>query len=829
MQTNQTAAQPKQVAAAVTPSLASAEQMPPASTATPAQPAPAPAAHGSLAAFAAELFTPAFAAALEDALKPKFSKDVRFNTKKKMDELGAFYKSLKSCTTELADKKAALLARALETERTLAAEIAALAASETELQAQTHMLRAQLDSLQSTLGEAARESTAAQHGQALLHKDLERATANLAAEQAEHARTRAKADALADSLEAARELVRSQGAELSAAEGARSLAEHDRAAEARAHESALAALRASHEAAATELSTRLGAQLAGASERADTLAGALEAERLARAVHASRADSAEEAARTAAAELAATRAQLDAGSAQLSAALAAFASSQAFHEERTRALAADKVELEARAADAIARAATLDGEGRAARAAADAARSALDAARAELAQAQAQTQLAATAAAAADVRAAAAEAACAELRSALDASRAHAATADAALAGERTAHAATASALASTGARLDASEAAATTAASRAAAAEREVAELGEALARARADLATFKANCGVSTEAQLENLIAVTHERDALLRAVADKGALASALAAAEARVAQLGAAVLEGEAMRRAMHNRIQELRGTVRVVARVRPLLPADGEAEIAAGAAYNFAPDGMSLRLRMAPPGVPADETNSYRFTFDSVFGLDASQGQVFDEVATFVQSALDGYAVSLFSYGQTGSGKTHTMQGEATGDGRGIIARAVDKVMAEAARLAAHGWSYSFSATFVEVYNDELNDLLVDARPARAGAAARAPMDGASVNAAPKKLSIVHEAGQTRIVGANLRQVTSAADIIELMSCAAQNRAVASTSMNERSSRSHSVFTLHLRGQHADSREILQGSLPSASAKLFTSL
>ena len=39
-----------------------------------------------------------------------------------------------------------------------------------------------------------------------------------------------------------------------------------------------------------------------------------------------------------------------------------------------------------------------------------------------------------------------------------------------------------------------------------------------------------------------------------------------------------------------------------------------------------------------------------------------------QTEVFEEVSQFVQSALDGYNVSLLAYGQTGAGKTHTMIG-----------------------------------------------------------------------------------------------------------------------------------------------------------------
>jgi kinesin family protein C1 len=53
--------------------------------------------------------------------------------------------------------------------------------------------------------------------------------------------------------------------------------------------------------------------------------------------------------------------------------------------------------------------------------------------------------------------------------------------------------------------------------------------------------------------------------------------------------------------------------------------------------------------------------------------------------VFAEVSQFVQSALDGYNVSLFAYGQTGSGKTHTMFGP-EGDS-GIIPRSITQILA----------------------------------------------------------------------------------------------------------------------------------------------
>ena len=63
------------------------------------------------------------------------------------------------------------------------------------------------------------------------------------------------------------------------------------------------------------------------------------------------------------------------------------------------------------------------------------------------------------------------------------------------------------------------------------------------------------------------------------------------------------------------------------------------------------------------------------------------------------MAEFVQSALDGYNVCLFSYGQTGSGKTHTMQGYGKGDMRGIIPRSIEKIGIYRDLMKEKGWDY----------------------------------------------------------------------------------------------------------------------------------
>ena len=109
----------------------------------------------------------------------------------------------------------------------------------------------------------------------------------------------------------------------------------------------------------------------------------------------------------------------------------------------------------------------------------------------------------------------------------------------------------------------------------------------------------------------------------------------------------------------MRRKLHNLVQELRGNVRVFARVRPFLPNDGlTMENLPEPSMKVNADGSSLKIakRIMNDDCKGDETF---FTFDRVFGQSCEQEEIFKEVSEFVQSALDGYNVCLFSYGQTG--------------------------------------------------------------------------------------------------------------------------------------------------------------------------
>lgn len=276
--------------------------------------------------------------------------------------------------------------------------------------------------------------------------------------------------------------------------------------------------------------------------------------------------------------------------------------------------------------------------------------------------------------------------------------------------------------------------------------------------------------------------------------------------------RIEQLEAEILKGEQIRREMHNTIQELRGNIRVYVRTRPFLPGDDGSEISA---IDLHPDGENLSIE--------SKCKKHDFKFDKVFPPSAGQDAVFDEVSEFVQSALDGYHVCLFSYGQTGSGKTHTMQGSGTGAMRGIIPRAVEQILCQAKVMQQQKWKFTITASFLEIYNEELKDLLVNMSD---GTVAKHPgISTRNQTQNQTKLSIRRERdGKSYVAG--LRKVEiDTVDAEEGMQClknvmaaAARARSVASTKMNEVSSRSHSVFMLHLNGTNEENGTVVEGAL-----------
>ncbi|KAH7474736.1 Kinesin-like protein KIF11 [Phytophthora ramorum] len=100
-----------------------------------------------------------------------------------------------------------------------------------------------------------------------------------------------------------------------------------------------------------------------------------------------------------------------------------------------------------------------------------------------------------------------------------------------------------------------------------------------------------------------------------------------------------------------------------------------------------------------------------------YTFDRVFGQYSTQKDVFSSVVRpAVDEALAGYNCTVFAYGQTGTGKTYTMQGDLSPDSEtaGIIPRSVRCIFDA---LEASGEEFSVRVSFLQLYNEELKDLL----------------------------------------------------------------------------------------------------------------
>lgn len=252
--------------------------------------------------------------------------------------------------------------------------------------------------------------------------------------------------------------------------------------------------------------------------------------------------------------------------------------------------------------------------------------------------------------------------------------------------------------------------------------------------------------------------------------------------------------------ETLRRKLHNQVQELKGNIRVFCRVRPSLKSEPASELTLMQYPDENDDAKEINIlgpeEKSSLGTVNRKNNT--FSFDRVFNPSTQNAEVFDEISQLVQSALDGYNVCIFCYGQTGSGKTHTMS-----SADGMIPRAVHQIYETAQGLEEKGWRYSMAGNFVEVYNENLNDLL-----------------GNPDELDKKKHEIRHDMqrGKTTITDITTVNLDSPEMVESLLKNADANRSVAATKANERSSRSHSVFILKLTGQNHITGERSEGTL-----------
>ncbi|XP_047498113.1 kinesin-like protein KIN-14I isoform X3 [Penaeus chinensis] len=253
----------------------------------------------------------------------------------------------------------------------------------------------------------------------------------------------------------------------------------------------------------------------------------------------------------------------------------------------------------------------------------------------------------------------------------------------------------------------------------------------------------------------------------------------------------------------LRKKYYNQVEEMKGKIRVFCRVRPITESErrrgssGSGSSGGGGAGDAsivvtAEDEYSLSLNTQRGGQRS-------FLFDRVFKQHEDQEAVFRDTHALVQSALDGYNVTIMAYGQTGSGKTYTMLG--TPEEPGIAPRAFTRLF----QLLDEGRARQEAAVstyMLELYNDKLIDLL---KPA--------------VGTDTDRLEIKRDKkGAVHVQGAAVRSVSSASELNRAFNEGLANRHTAATKMNVESSRSHLLIAVCLSITSKQTGSVLRGKL-----------
>ncbi|XP_059661646.1 kinesin-like protein KIN-14C [Cornus florida] len=243
------------------------------------------------------------------------------------------------------------------------------------------------------------------------------------------------------------------------------------------------------------------------------------------------------------------------------------------------------------------------------------------------------------------------------------------------------------------------------------------------------------------------------------------------------------------------RKMYNELQDLKGNIRVYCRIRPFLPGQ------TGKQTTIEYIGENGELVVVNPSINGKDGHR-SFKFNKVYGPAATQVNVFSDTQPLIRSVLDGYNVCIFAYGQTGSGKTYTMTGPegASEEEWGVNYRALNDLF-HISESRRNVFTFDIRVQMIEIYNEQVRDLL-------------------SSDTSQKRLGILStsQPNGLAVPDASMHSVKSTSDVLELIGIGQRNRAKGATALNERSSRSHSVVTVHVRGTDLKSGASLRGSL-----------
>uniref|UniRef100_A0A8C6Y613 Kinesin-like protein n=1 Tax=Naja naja TaxID=35670 RepID=A0A8C6Y613_NAJNA len=200
------------------------------------------------------------------------------------------------------------------------------------------------------------------------------------------------------------------------------------------------------------------------------------------------------------------------------------------------------------------------------------------------------------------------------------------------------------------------------------------------------------------------------------------------------------------------------------------------------------------------------GFVNNKRESYKFKFQKVFDQESKQDDIFETIAKPVaECALSGYNGTIFAYGQTGSGKTFTITGGAERySDRGIIPRTLSYIFQRLRKDSSK--VYTTHISYLEIYNECGYDLLD-------------PRHEASKLEDLPKVTIMEDPDQNiHLKHLSLQQATNEEEALNLLFLGDTNRMIAETPMNQASTRSHCIFTVHISSKEPGSATIRRSKL-----------
>ncbi|KAF7829264.1 kinesin-like protein KIN-14R [Senna tora] len=238
-----------------------------------------------------------------------------------------------------------------------------------------------------------------------------------------------------------------------------------------------------------------------------------------------------------------------------------------------------------------------------------------------------------------------------------------------------------------------------------------------------------------------------------------------------------------------RKKLFNEVQEAKGNIRVFCRCRPMNKDETLAGCTTVVDFDAAKDGCL--------GILAGGPTKKSFRFDRVYTPKDDQVDVYSDASSMVISVLDGYNVCIFAYGQTGTGKTFTMEG--TEQNRGVNYRTLEHLF-EIAKERSETFTYDISVSVLEVYNEQIRDLLASGPIA-------------------KKLEIKQASeGSHHVPGVVEAKANNIKEAWNILQAGSNARAVGSNNVNEHSSRSHCMLCIMVKAKNLMNGECTKSKL-----------